>query len=186
MRPTRALPKRRFTTHLLEHPAPRRIPADRRRRQRRYRPGAQASHRRAHRLCRARPRAHRHGAAIFSLRGRRSIPTEVHLHYADGRAYLKSAREHIRRDYRECARPADRAVEQVLYRRVLSLRARTSCAGRIAGPAAALVGGIHQPRPGGVPALHQPHTARSISIRRRNSRRDDPLLRRNAIRRSHG
>jgi arginase family enzyme len=87
---------------------------------------------------------------------------------------------HIRRDHRECARPADRAVEQVLHRRVLSFRARSSCAGRIARPRPALVGGDHQPRPGGVPALHQPHTARSFSLRRRNSRRDDPLLRRNA------
>ena len=51
---------------LLEHPAPQKRSPDRRRSQRQRRPGAEASHRRAHRLRRARPRSHRHGAAVFS------------------------------------------------------------------------------------------------------------------------
>jgi spermidine synthase len=60
----------------------------------------------------------------------------VHLHYADGRAYLKATHDTF--DVIIVNVP-DRAVEQVLYCRVLSFRAGASHTGRIAGPPVAFV-----------------------------------------------
>ena len=83
----------------------------------------------------------------------------VHVHYADGRHYLKTAKEKFDVIIVNLPDPQTAQLNR-FYTREFFLRPPTSL------PAAsrfstARIGGLHQPRPGRISALHQ-HTLRQV------------------------
>ena len=89
----------------------------------------------------------------------------VRIHYTDGTALSEGDPGKVRRDHSQRARSANRAVEPLLHPRILCFRRRPPRSRRTVGATTALLGGLHQPRPGSVSALHSAHAAAGVSRR---------------------
>jgi hypothetical protein len=140
--------------------------------------GAQASHRRAHRLRRARPRTHLHRPAVLS---RPVVPTPTRActsTSADGRSLSQNHSDAFDAILLNVPDPQTAQLNRFYTVEFFrSARAHLAPGGLLALQLRSSEETI-EPQPGRVPALHPAHPQGGLPLRRRHPRRHHPLLRR--------